>query len=106
MEGLQFPRLENTESSERNADVLGGPLKDMETGFRNFEVPLVETFSGGYSKQMEDYFNAKSDRVTKYLPGITVRVSVRRFGALVRHVSISLWTFFLTVSRNKSIDTS
>ena len=92
-EGLQYLGLGNTKSSKRNAGFLNGPPKDTETRLRIFEVPLREPFrdfgpSNSYSKEIRDLFNAKSDRVVKCLSGFTIRVSVRRFGASVRHISV------------------
>jgi len=101
-EGLQYLGLENTKSSRRNAGLLHGTPKDMETISRMFEVPLRETFrdfgpSNNYSKEIGDLFNAKSDRVVKCLSGLTIRVSVRRFGASVRHISVSCEIFLNSI---------
>lgn len=87
-------RLENAESFTRLAVVQNAPFKDTEKRSRMFEVPLSETFPGCHlssaydSKLNQELFNSRSDRVVKYLSGITVRVSVRRFGNSVRHLCI------------------
>jgi hypothetical protein len=90
--------LANAKSVTRFAVVQNALLKDMEMSreirSRMFEVPLSEIFPGcrlsnaHHSKHNLDLFNLSSDRVVKYLSGITVRASVRRFGGSVRHLSI------------------